>query len=168
MDQRRRSNLVIGLLLLLFGTAVLVLQLVPGVYLPFSWPWIIIGVGCVLLVLGAATGVPALAVPASVVGGIGGILAYQVATGDWDSWAYIWALIPGFVGLGLVLAGVLSGGESGTIQAGGWLLFISLVLLATFGSLFGALGLIGPYWPILLIILGLALLVGPLLKGRKE
>jgi len=168
MDQRRRSNLVIGLLLLLFGTAVLVLQLVPGVYLPFSWPWIIIGVSCVLLVFGAAMGVPALAVPASVVGGIGGILAYQVATGDWDSWAYIWALIPGFVGLGLVLAGVLSGGESGTIQAGGWLLFISLVLLAAFGSLFGALGLIGPYWPILLIILGLALLVGPMLKGREE
>jgi hypothetical protein len=168
MDRRRRSSVVAGLLLLLVGVAILILQFVPGISLSFSWPWIIITVGCLLLVLGVATGVPALAVPASVVAGIGGILAYQVATGDWDSWAYVWALIPGFVGLGLILAGMLSGGESGTIQAGGWLLFISFVLLAAFGSLFGALGLIGPYWPVLLILLGLALLVGPLLKGRDK
>ena len=168
MGRRRRSNLVVGLLLVLFGAAVLILQLVPGIDLSFSWPWIIIGAGCLLLVLGAVTGVPALAVPASVVGGIGGILAYQLATGDWDSWAYIWALIPGFVGLGLILAGLLSGGEPGTIQAGGWLLLISLVLLAAFGSLFGALGMVGPYWPVLLIILGLVLLVGPLMKGRGK
>jgi len=166
MDHRRRLNLVTGLILVALGAAVLVLQLVPGIYLPFSWPWIIITAGCLLLVLGAATGVPALVVPACVVGGIGGILAYQVATGDWDSWAYIWVLIPGFVGLGLVLAGALSGGESGTIRAGGWLLAISLLLLTAFGSLFGALGLVGPYWPVLLIILGLALLLGPVVRGR--
>jgi hypothetical protein len=36
-----------------------------------------------------------------------------------------------------------------------------------FGSLFGALGMMGPYWPVLLIILGLLLLVGPLLRARR-
>ena len=166
MDRRRRSNLIVGLLLLVLGAATLVLQLVPGLYLPFSWPWIIIGVGLVLLVLAAATGIPALAVPGSIVGGIGGILYYQTITGDWDSWAYIWALIPGFVGLGLVLAGVLAGRTSSSVRAGGWLILVSLFLLAAFGSLFGALGLLGPFWPVLLILLGLALLLGPVLTGR--
>ncbi len=166
MDRRRRSNLIVGLLLLVLGAAALILQLVPGFYLPFSWPWIIIGVGLVLLVLAGATGIPALAVPACVVGGIGGILYYQTITGDWDSWAYVWALIPGFVGLGLVLAGVLAGRASGFMRAGRWLILVSLLLLAAFGSLFGALGMLGPFWPVLLILIGVVLLLGPVLTAR--
>jgi hypothetical protein len=153
--------------LVLIGAAILAVQLVPGVQLQFSWPWIIIGVGVLMLVIGAATGAPGLAVPACILAGIGGILYYQNATGDWDSWAYIWALIPGFVGLGVVLSGLLGGEGIGAMRAGGWLILISLVLLAAFGSLFGALGMVGDYWPVLLIVLGLALLVAPLLRVRR-
>jgi hypothetical protein len=163
--------------LILAGVLVLAVQLLPGLQLWFSWPWIIIGFGVLMLVIGSATGVPALAVPASIIAGIGGILAYQNATGDWDSWAYIWSLIPGFVGIGVVLAGLLSGEGLEAMRAGGWLILISLVLLAAFGSLFGALGMLGDYWPVLLILLGywpvllillgLALLAAPLLRARR-
>jgi hypothetical protein len=98
---------------------------------------------------------------------MGAILYYQTATGDWDSWAYIWSLIPGFVGVGIVLSGLLGGEGSESIRAGGWLILISLVLFAVFGSLFGALGGLGDYWPVLLILLGLVLLVGSLLRVRR-
>jgi hypothetical protein len=156
-----------GLVLIVVGALILAVQILPGLELQFSWPWIIIGFGVLMLVIGSMTGVPGLAVPASIIAGIGGILAYQSATGDWDSWAYIWSLIPGFVGVGIVLSGLLSGEGLDAIRAGGWLILISLVLLAAFGSVFGALGMIGDYWPVLLILLGLVLLVGPVLRGRR-
>ncbi|MGD8967632.1 MAG: hypothetical protein PVI07_09000 [Anaerolineae bacterium] len=167
MKRGRRSSLVGGLVLILLGASILAVQLLPGLQLWFSWPWIIIGFGVLMLVVGSATGVPGLAIPACIIAGIGGILYYQAATGDWDSWAYIWSLIPGFVGVGILLSGLLGeeGGEA--IRAGGWMILISLVLFAAFGSLFGALGMMGPYWPVLLILLGLMLLLGPLLRTRR-
>lgn len=155
-----------GLLLILFGFSLLAIQLLPGIQILFSWPWIIIGFGLLMFLVGMATGIPALAIPACIIGGIGGILAYQNATGDWDSWAYVWALIPGFVGLGVVLAGLASSDGADSARAGGILILISLALLAVFGSFFGALGLVGDYWPVLLILLGLVLLVSPLLRAR--
>jgi len=164
MDKRRRSSLIGGLVLVLLGLLILAIQLLPGIQLLFSWPWIIVGFGLVVFLVGTATGVPALAIPACLIGGLGGILYYQNATGDWDSWAYIWALIPGFVGLGIVLSGLLGENRTDTMRAGGLLILISLVLFAVFGSFFGALGLMGDYWPVLLILLGLVLLVSPFLR----
>jgi hypothetical protein len=156
-----------GLILILIGALILAVQLLPGLQIWLSWPWIIIGFGVLMLVIGSATGVPALAVPASIIAGIGGILYYQTITGDWDSWGYIWSLIPGFVGVGILLSGLLGEGGGEAMRGGGWLILISLVLFAAFGSLFGALGMLGDYWPVLLILLGLLLLVGPLLRARR-
>ncbi|MGD2148468.1 MAG: hypothetical protein PVH41_17370 [Anaerolineae bacterium] len=167
MERRRRANLAGGLVLILLGAGILVVQLLPGVQFWFSWPWLLIGVGVLLLVIGSVTGVPALAVPACIVGGIGSILYYQATTGDWDSWAYVWALIPGFVGVGVLLSGLLGEEGSGAVRGGATLILISLVLFAVFGSFFGALGFLGQYWPVLLILLGLVLLVSPLLRARR-
>ena len=74
MEHRRRWNLAAGLLLVLLGAWFLAVQFVPGldVFGNLSWPLIIIGVGVVLLILGVLAGAPGLAVPACVVGGIGG------------------------------------------------------------------------------------------------
>jgi hypothetical protein len=166
MGRRRRSGLIGGLLLILLGAWFLVTRWVPDLRAQFSWPWIIIGVGVLLLVIGLATGVPGLAVPACIVGGIGGLLYWQNATGNWESWAYAWTLIPGFVGLGVVLSGLLGGDTRQSIRGGGWLMLISLVLFAVFGSFFGGLGLLGPYWPVLLILLGLVALGRSLFRSR--
>ncbi len=164
MNARRRSGLAGGVVLILLGALFLAVQLIPGLRLWVSWPWMIIGVGILLLVIGAVTGVPAMAIPACIVGGIGGLLYYQNATGDWESWSYAWALIPGFVGVGITLSGLLEGRVRQAVRGGGWLILISLVLFAVFGSFFGALGLAGRYWPALLILLGLLLLLGNLLR----
>jgi hypothetical protein len=158
--------LVAGLVLILLGAWFLAVQLVPGLQIWFSWPLIVVGVGVFLLILGLLTGAPGLAVPACIVGGIGGLLYWQNATGNWESWSYTWTLIPGFVGVGVVLSGLLGGEGPQAVRGGGSLILISLVLFAVFGSFFGALGMVGDYWPALLILLGLLMLGRSVLQSR--
>lgn len=166
MDRRRRSSLAVGLLLILIGAWLLVTQFVPGLQINFTWPWILIGVALFLLVIGTLTGAPGMAVPACILAGLGGLFYWQDATGNWESWSYVWALIPGFVGVGVVLSNLLEGKFSQGIRDGGSLILISLALFLVFGSFFGGLNVLGPYWPVLLILLGLWLLVRQMFRPR--
>ena len=162
MERRRLTGVIAGVLLILAGVVALAVQFVPGweawALGALGWPLIVVGVGVALLVIGLLSGVPGMAVPAVIVGGIGGLLYWQNATGNWESWSYAWALIPGFAGVGVVLAGLLQG-HLKEVGAGARLIFISLGLFAVFGSWLGGVGVFGPYWPALLIIFGLVLLV---------
>jgi hypothetical protein len=168
MDRGRRSTLAGGLVLILLGTLFLLAQIVPGWEDWFQWPLFIVAVGFLLLIVGLLTGATGMAVPACIVGGIGGLLYYQNTTGNWESWAYAWALIPGFVGVGVILAGLLEGKFGKPVREGGQLILISLIMFAIAGSFFGALGTgwLGDYWPVLLIALGLLILVGRLIPRR--
>jgi hypothetical protein len=165
MDRGRRSALAGGLALILVGALFLLVQIVPGWANWFEWPMIIIGIGIALLIIGLVTGAAGMAVPACIVAGIGGILYYQHATGDWMSWSFAWALIPGFVGVGVILTGILEGKFRKPLREGGQLVLISLIMFTIAGSFFGALGLsgLGDYWPVLLIVLGVAILLRQLL-----
>lgn len=167
MGSARRSDLAGGLVFILIGAFLLAVQFVPSLQVWVSWPLIIIGVGVLLLMIGLLTGVPAMAIPACIVGGIGGLLYWQHATGNWESWAYVWALIPGFNGVGIILSGLFSGKTRQSLGVGGWLILISLVLFVVFGSFFGQLGILATYWPALLIALGLLLLARPLFRSRE-
>ena len=171
MDKQRRTSIIGGAILILIGGILFAAQILPdfmpNIWRIISWPWIIIGVGLFLFALGVALGEPGMAVPACIVGGIGGILAYQDYTGAWESWSYLWTLIPGFVGFGIILMNLMGGGEAGSsYKDGGTLLLISFIMLAVFGSFFGAIGLAGRYWPVLLILLGIVLM-GRTLFSRK-
>jgi hypothetical protein len=170
METSRRSGLVGGLILILVGGAFLAAQFVPGLREWFraadSWPLIVIGVGGLMLVLAVALSTPPLAVPGCIVGGIGCLLFYQNATGNWESWAYAWTLIPGFVGFGVMLAALMQGQSRKGITAGLWLMLISLLGFFVFGSFMG-LGRFSPYWPVLLVLGGL-LILGQTLFGRKS
>lgn len=169
MEPSRRSGLVGGLILILLGGAFLAAQFVPGlqtwVRAEDSWPLIIVGVGVLLFVLAIALSTPPLFVPGCIVGGIGWILFYQNATGNWESWAYAWTLIPGFVGLGVVIASLMESRAKKDFAYGLWLMLISLVAFVFFGSFLG-LGRFSPYWPVLLILGGL-LILGQTLFRRK-
>jgi O-antigen/teichoic acid export membrane protein len=169
MQHQTRTNIAIGLVLILLGAWFLAVQFVPGLqhYLQLSWPLTIVGIGLLLLVLAILIGAPGMAVPACVVGGIGGLLYWQNQTGKWDSWAYIWTLIPGFVGVGVILSGLLGGEGREALNSGGRLILISLVMFLIFGSFFGVLGMVGPYWPVLLIILGVLLFFQSLIGRRR-
>ena len=166
MSGRRRSSLAGGLVLILLGAWLLAVQVVPGLDDWFEWPLFIVGVGALLLVIGLLTGVPAMAVPACIVGGIGGLFYWQHITDNWESWGYAWTLIPGFVGVGIILSGLLGGRFRKALRDGVPVILVSVVLFAVFGSMFGALGVLGTYWPALLILLGVWLLVQNLFLRR--
>ncbi len=171
MDGIRRSRIVFGIVLIVLGAWFLAVQLVPGlsdiVNVRFGWPLILVGLGLVFMIAAVAGGTPGLAVPACVVGGIGALLYWQNATGNWESWAYAWTLIPGFVGVGTILMGLLGRGNRGALAGGVWLVVISLVLFAVLGSFLGGLDLLGPYWPVLLIALGVVLLMRSLWRQGR-
>ena len=170
MDQQMRRNLVVGVVLVLLGVWFLAVQFVPGlgswINIEWSWPLLIMAVGAFLLLFGLLVGAPGMAVPAVIVAGIGGILYYQNATGDWTSWSYLWTLIPGFVGVGVILAGLLGGDFRSSLTEGGGLIIISLILFFIFASIMGGWNLLGDYWPVLLILLGVWLLIRQLFRSR--
>ena len=77
MDKGKRTSIVGGAILILVGALLFAGQVLPD-FMPdfweiFSWPWIVIGIGLFLFVLGAAVGEPGMAVPATIVSGLGGI-----------------------------------------------------------------------------------------------
>ena len=174
MNPKQRTNLAGGLVLIALGAWFLFLQLAPEgwrlwISAERSWPFFVIGVGVLLLVIGALTGTPGMVIPACIVGGIGGILYWQNATNHWESWSYMWALIPGFVGIGTVLAGLLEGKRK-MVWEGGKTMLTSAILFVIFAAFFGGLTGLGPlrdYWPVLLIALGLWALVRPFFAGRS-
>ncbi|MCP4424953.1 MAG: hypothetical protein GY803_10700 [Chloroflexi bacterium] len=153
----KRSSIVGGLILILVGSLFLLMQLFPSladqVDFARQWPLMIVAVGAFFL-LAALFGAPPLAIPGSIVGGIGGILYYQNLTGNWASWAYVWALIPGFVGIGIFLMHMLRGQFQKGIREGGPQIAISAVMFVVFAAFFNGLGGLGQYWPVLLILVG--------------
>jgi hypothetical protein len=171
MDQRTRSGVAGGVLLILLGIFFLIYQLMPGrlswLSVDLGWPFIIVGVGLFLLILGLIVGAPGMAIPASILSGIGLLLYWQNATGNWESWAYAWTLIPGFVGVGVILNGLLGGDRlRSAFESGFWLILISLTLFAIFSAVFQGPNLFGPYMPVLLIVFGVLLLVRGFFRRR--
>jgi hypothetical protein len=158
----KKSSIIGGLILILMGTLFLFMQFFPGladrIDLANQWPLIIVAIGGFFL-LAALVGTPPLAIPGSIITGIGGILYYQNLTDNWASWAYVWALILGFVGFGTILMHTLQGRFRRGIREGGSLLAISAVMFVVFAAFFNGLGGIGQYWPVLLILAGGWLLI---------
>lgn len=168
--QQNRTTLFLGLLLILIGAWLVVSRQVPAVRewldANFAWPMYTIGAGLLIFLLGLLSGAPGMSVPAAIVTGIGGILYYQNATNDFASWSYMWTLIPGFVGVGVILAGLLGEHTRHNIGRGLNLIVISAVLFLIFGALFGGLSILGPNGPaVLLIALGVYILLRGFLRS---
>ena len=169
MEQRSRTNLAAGLLLIIVGAAFLLFQFAPNLFTwlqpELNWPLFVVGACFVLLVIGLLADEPGMAVPACIVGGVGGLLYWQNLTGQWETWSYAWTLIPGFVGIGVILSGVLSGQTAQSLRDGGRTILVSLVLFTVFGTLMGG-EFTGLVWPSLLIVAGVILLIRNMLRGR--
>jgi len=150
----KRENVVWGVILILVGIGFLLYQLRPELFAGISWPWILLALGGIFLIAALLARVGGLMIPAVFLLGLGGIFTYQVNTGDWGSWAYIWTLMPGFAGLGMLLGGLF---DRELAQARGvavFLLGLSVVLFAVFGGFFGLEPSILRYWPVVLILIG--------------
>jgi hypothetical protein len=170
MDTNRRGNLVVGLLLLVIGGWFLAAQFNPAmanlIQIDYQWPLIVVGVGLFFFLMSLLMRTPGLAVPASIIGGIGGILYYQNSTGDWASWAYAWALIPGFVGFGVLLMHLLEGRLWAGLREGVGLMIFSLFMFGIFSGFLGGPRIFGQLWPLFLIGAGLWILIKNMRENR--
>jgi len=170
--KQNRSNLALGIILLVVGGWLLVSRQVPEIQewldANFAWPMYTIGAGLLVLLIGLATGAPGMAVPASIITGIGGILYYQNATGDFGSWSYMWTLIPGFVGVGSIIAGILGENSRRNFSSGLRTIVTSAVLFLVFATFFGGLSVLGEYgMPIILILLGVYVIARGFIRNNR-
>jgi hypothetical protein len=169
---RKRSNIAGGLILILLGVLFILWRIYPQAAAnffgeEFTWPWYIIGVGVIFLIVALATGIGGFAIPGTIIGGIGGLLYYQNATGDWVSWAYLWTLIPGMVGLGIWFASFLDPGSRGERRTGATMFVISVVVAGLLWAAFHTNVVPASFvWPGILILLGLYLLLSALFRRR--
>ncbi|MGD0612497.1 MAG: hypothetical protein ABSB41_13375 [Anaerolineales bacterium] len=174
MPKRNRTQLVLGIILILAAAWLIAIRLQPGltrlIHFTFDWPAWVLFAGAIILLIGLLVGEAGMAVPACIVAGIGGILYYQNATENWASWGYLWTLIPGFVGVGSILAGILGEDFKRSVRSGLNLLLISLVLFLIFATLLGGWTTLGPYSayaPIVLLwLLGLWLIARGTLRSH--
>ncbi len=174
---KRSRSFSLGILLILFGGWLLAVQLIPSVEEwvndVVEWPFWIIGTGLFFLLAAVVSRVSGLAVPGVVIGGIGGILYYQETNGDYQSWAYMWTLIGGFSGIGILIMHLLDGKPRKVLREGGNAIVTSLIMFAIFGSIFREFvfdqePLLGDWWPVLLIVAGVWALIRPRLYGPKR
>lgn len=173
---KRRGSFTLGFLLILLGAWFLAVQFIPeiGDWMEqiADWPVWVIGPGLIFILAGLISGVFELMIPGSIISGIGLILYYQNATGDYQSWTYAWALIIMFVGIGVFLANLFKGKVGKAFEEGGPPVMTGLIMFLIFGSIFRAMfgqsPLLGDYWPVLLMVVGLWLLVKPFFRRRRK
>jgi hypothetical protein len=174
MEKKNRTQLVLGLLLILVAGWLIATRIKPDLtnflHLTFEWPMWVVFAGAALLVIGLLVGEPDMAIPACIVAGIGGILYYQNATNNWESWAYLWTLIPGFVGVGRILSGIIGGDFMASLREGLRLLLVCAILFTIFATIFNAWTIFGPYSAyvpiILLFLMGLWLIVRGIIRKK--
>jgi hypothetical protein len=174
-----RPSVILGTLLLAAGLFTLLAQVL-GQSAGWLWPLIVIGFGLaffVAMLLGGRS-FGGLAVPGSIITGIGLLLLFQSQFDLWETWGYSWALIISLVGIGLVISGAWSGRPD--LQRSGWgVAQAGLILFLIFGLIFefifSATGLStrtgGLFWPLVLVLVGLGMIISRsfrLIRGGED
>ena len=174
--QTNRSNtgaLIGGAALIACGLLSLVARIFSSLDWGFLWPFLIIAFGGLFFVAMFASGrqLSGLAIPGTIISGIGLILLFQNITGHWESMSYFWAMIVVFVGLGIYIMGWY-GGDAGQKKSGAGVMKVGIILFIVFGSFFEMI--FSPFsnfiFPILLMLLGAYLILNRsgLLSRKKD
>jgi hypothetical protein len=166
--KRNSGMLVAGAVLIALGLLSLFGQLFRGFHFwSYLWPVIIIAVGGLFFVGMFAGGksLAGLAIPGTIIGGIGVMMFLQNILDHWESWAYGWTVILVLVGLGIFIMGLYSE-DAGRRQAGLRVMRIGAILFIIFGgffelifSSFKSYGIQQYIFPILLVLLGAYLVI---------
>lgn len=163
----KRKSIIGGVILIGVGVFILLAQTIPGfagfLDLSLHWPFIFIAIGGLFLI-SAIFGTAELAIPGCIISTLGLIFYYQTMSGNWASWAYIWALIPASVGLGMMITGHLDKAQANEMKEGKRLFLISCGLFAAFAFFFNFSSTLFQFWPVLLIAAG----VWMLFKNRQS
>jgi hypothetical protein len=166
--KRISGSLVAGLVLIAFGLLALAGQIFRGFpFWSYLWPFILIGIGGLFFVGMFAGGksLAGLAIPGSIVGGLGLMMFIQNLTGYWQSWSYSWTVILVLVGLGIFIMGLYTEDDHRR-QAGLRVMKVGAILFVIFGGFFELIfSAFRPYgiqqylFPLLLVALGIYLVV---------
>jgi hypothetical protein len=168
MERKQIAATSAGGLIILLGVLLLIDRAIPGSLGLFTWPVLILAVGAVFFLTGMGTPASGLVIPGTIVAGIGGILFWQNITGRWFSWAYVWTLIPGFVGLGLYVFYRLHPALRPVREAAKWLLVASGVLFLVFTTFLGPFNWFWILMGVGLIAAGAVLLARGLGRGSAK
>jgi hypothetical protein len=150
----KRDSIVWGIILILIGLGFLAFQMFPDLFAGLNWPWLLIILGVIFLVVSLITRVGGTMIPGVVLMGLGGILLYQTRTGDWASWSYVWTLFPVLAGVGMLLGGLFDHGlRTARVPA---LIMIAAGALGfvVFSGMLGISPDLWRYWPVILIVIG--------------
>jgi hypothetical protein len=164
VDSSNRVTVILGTFLVAVGVVFLLLNLIPGINMGQTWPVIFFFLAAAfflpaLVWPGARRGLAGLFIPGSIMLVLGLIFLYNVLTRDWASWAYAWLLIPGGVGLGLMLGANTGGWGRGPAQTGLWLMGVDLGLFALFATIFGDNLIIRTFGPLVIMLAGVIILI---------
>jgi len=177
----REAPVLLGALLILGGAAAFALQQ-SGVRIgdlvgDAGWPLFVIVPGLVLVAASLVVTPPrgiGFAIAGAIVLTVGLILLYQDSTGEWDSWAYAWALIPGAAGLAMAAYGTIAS-ERGLVLVGARLAAIAGVLFAIGLWFFGPIFREGrppvdldQWWPAVLVGAGVVIVLSAILGSRGD
>jgi len=169
--RKPRGNLFLGASLVVAGVFLFFLQVQPGwfqsVFGGFYWPFILLGAAVLFWIAGFFNRLPGLIIPGTILAVLGSIFLYQVRTGDWESWAFVWALIPASVGLGMMLGSLLRGIRV-MFRIGLWIFVANTILGLALWGIFRAPQALGRFWPLLLVGIGLIFLTNALVQSRKH
>lgn len=166
MKNDRLQSVVWGVGLILFGLAFLAYQAFPARFTGIAWPWLLVALGGVFVVIALLTRAGGAMIPGAILLGLGGLFLYFTRADAWSDW-YWWMLMPAFVGLGLLLGGLIDPDMRPARIGGLILLALGLVLFAVFGGIFGLNADVLRFWPVLLILLGVLVFARGLRKARQ-
>jgi hypothetical protein len=161
--KRISGSLVAGFVLIALGLLALAGQVFRGFpFWSYLWPFIIIGFGSLFFVGMFAGGksLAGLAIPGTIIGGLGLMMFLQNLTSYWESWSYSWTVILVLVGLGIFIMGLYSEDEHRR-QAGIKVMKVGAILFVIFGGFFELIfSAFRPYgvqqylFPLLLVVVG--------------
>jgi hypothetical protein len=166
--KRNSGTLVAGAIMIAFGLLALFGQLFRGFHFwTYLWPVIVIAFGGLFFIgmLAGGKSLAGLAIPGSIISGIGLMLFFQNLFQNWESWAYGWTVILISVGLGIFIMGLYSE-DAHRRQAGLRVMKTGAILFIIFGGFFELIfssfqsnGVRQYIFPALLVLLGLYLVV---------
>ena len=177
-EQHERNTRALGFLLLAVGAWILVARFIHINLGSWLWPFWVIVPGGLIMALGFRDihrSNEGLVTFGGIVAVTGIILFVQNITGQWQSWAYAWALVfPGSIGLGQYLWGKRRG-DAAAVRSAEKMIRVAVVLFVAFGIFFEVVLGIGTFHlgtassivvPVLLIAVGVALYVTSM-AGRR-
>ncbi|MBN1260848.1 MAG: hypothetical protein JXB35_09225 [Anaerolineae bacterium] len=131
---------------------------------PSLWPFIMIGIGGIFLFSAFLFRTGGLAIPGSLIGGLGVLFLGQTLTRNWASWLYAWPVVPGLVGMGLFTGNLLGMGGKKVRTVG--LVWMGEALVVSAGLWFWyTFRLPGFSWAFILMGLGVMFAVAAILTG---